>query len=325
MSAETPERIISKYESVKLEGKGMGRLVLTDRRIIFEKKKGILSSKVIPEVTIDARALISVEQLQDFGVKIVHEGKKETISHKVTPNNPTDAIEIVQTISSMLGERKLIRDKSELSEKDSKMAKAKYLSYVLDTGSKIWELTSLSLSMLRGLGFEDWDRAEDIFERLSRTTASLSEENSFDFSNEIDLIRTSVESRSPEKVGEAISGFLDTVGNQLSSTTPTASEWKDYIHQENPNWDSLSYLFLFSLAVNEGIAFEENALESEKQTALSSAKKLIPILGVEFSQDLFKDLKTEGNEARFAEMASEFNVYLRDALQDSLRETSFLA
>jgi len=303
----------------------MGRLVLSDRRIIFEKKKGILSSKVIPEVTIDARELISVEQLQDFGVKIVHEGKKETISHKVTPNNPTDAIEIVQTISSMLSERKLIRDKSELSEKDSKMAKAKYLSYVLDTGSKVWELTSLSLSMLRGLGFEDWDRVEDIFERLSRTTASLSEENSFDFSNEIDLIRTSVESRSPEKVGEAISGFLDRVGNQLSSTTPTASEWKDYIHQENPNWDSLSYLFLFSLAVNEGIAFEENALESEKQTALSSAKKLIPILGVEFSQDLFKDLKTEGNEARFAEMASEFNVYLMDALQDSLRETSFLA
>lgn len=325
MSAETPERIVSKYEQVKLEGQGMGRLVLTDRRIIFEKKKGILSSKVIPQVTIDTRALISVEQLQDFGVKIVYEGEKETISHKVTPNNPTDAIEMVQTISSMLGERKLIRDKSELSEKDSKMAEAKYLSYVLDAGSKIWELTTLSLSMLRGLGFEDWDRAEDVFERLSRTTGSLSEENSFDLSNEIDVMRTSVQSRSTEKVGEAISSFLDRVGKQLSSITPAASEWKEYIHQKNPNWGSLSYLFLFSLAVNEGIAFEENGLESEKQTALSNAKKLIPILAVEFSQDLFKDLKTEGDGTRFAEMASEFNTYLRDALQDSLRETSFLA
>ncbi len=325
MSAENPERIISKYESVKLEGKGTGRLVLTDRRIIFEKKKGILSSKVIPQVTIDVRAIISVEQLQDFGVKIVHEGNKETISQKVTPSNSTDAIEIVQTISSMLSERKLIRDKSELSEKDVKMAETKYLSYVLDTGSKIWELTSLSLSMLRGLGFEDWDRAEEVFERLSRTTGNLSEENSFDFRNEIDLIRKSVKSRSTEKVGDAISGFLDTVGNELSSTTPPESEWKDYIHHKSPNWGSLSYLFLFSLALNEGIAFEENGLEGEKQTALSNAKKLIPILGVEFSQDLFKDLKTEGNETPFAEMASEFNVYLRDALQDSLRETSLLA
>ncbi len=326
MGTEIPEKIISKYDPVTIEGQGKGRLVVTSRRIIFEKKKGFISSKVIPQITIDVRSLISVDQSDDFGVKISHQEEgKGAISHKVIPNNPTEAIEIVQTISSMLGERKLAKDRKELSERDLKLMETKYLSYILDVGSKIWELTSLSFSMLRGLGLEDWDRTEDALERLSKTTSSLTKDNSFDFDNKVDLIRSSVKSRSIQKVGESISVFIEALGNDLNSAAPPASEWKDYVGQRNPDWGSLSYLFLFSLALSEGSAFTENAQEGEREAALSKAKKLIPILGVEFREDIFKDASTDEDQPPFEEMASKFNTYLRDALQDSLRETSLLA
>lgn len=323
------ESIISKYEGLKLAGKGTVKLVMTDKRFIFEKKANPLSRKIRSVLTLNGGIIDSVEQEKDFAITIKYRDGDIIRLAKIVPKNPTDSIELIQKIESMIDLFSQSEKAKTFAERQSQLRDIKFITYVLESCSKIWELTDISFTLLRLLGAEDWDSAEMSVKRFNKITKSLVNENSFNLDKSLDSVELAIASRSIEKISDSLADFFNTIGEIVNSDMPPEDEWNQYESSSIPNWSSVAYLLLFALALNHGRLFTEMGIENEKDIASSKIRELSPIMKEKFRNDIFDpdglgSGKNGINMVVMDRILDEFSAHLRDTLQECLKKASLL-
>ncbi|HEY49088.1 MAG TPA: hypothetical protein G4O13_03500 [Dehalococcoidia bacterium] len=233
------EQPLAEFKNVKLEGKGKGRLSLTNKRIEFENKSSLFSSQHV-EFSVELPRVSSAKvKNSSLVLEWLDENNELVVSHLHMPKG-ADTSKLCQTLNNII---KFL--KYEIDQQDQR---ARYQAFLWKTAHLVWVTTGLLLQVVRELTYEDWESVDATLAEAREAAKTLATEASIDITDPVQTLVATSSSRDAPLVLQTIISTLKAIGTSLKDGGPAASEWRE-VPLDDPsglNWRDLQYIFLFA-------------------------------------------------------------------------------
>ena len=274
------ERVLAQLKDVKIEGVGKGRLLLTNRRLEFEKKGGFFSpphavfSAVLPSIS-----SAEVDNASNTLLLKWFDESNERHTYRLGMPRGDGALSLCHSLNRAL---EALRQQAEQSQR-----RARYEAFLWRTSRAAWtmgvSLVQIAIELMR----EDWGAVDALLDRTVRTSAQLAEHLSPDLSGEIQSLAEAVATRDAPRVLKCSVSSLRVLGTSLTGEPSSAAEWRG-LALENPNglrWSDIRYVLLFA-GMHRLMALWQEASETETlDTCLPRIAKLSSIVSEMVSSD----------------------------------------
>ena len=234
------EKLLVQIKHVQYEDIGKGKLMLTNRRLIFENKSGLFTSPN-QAFSLDLSSISSAEINKSANTLIVEwadEDNEYTVTQLLLPKANT-AVSLCRFLNDNL---EILRKETELQQR-----KDSYQAFLWNTASDIWESVATLLQIIRDLTIEDWDAVDASLSRVAEITSALSANADLAVT---DQVQTLIETGTSRDAVSVLQGVIDTmrsIGTSLQSEFPTDEKWGDLVFDDSQqlSWQDLRYIFLF--------------------------------------------------------------------------------
>lgn len=235
------ERVLAHLKGVKWERVGKGRLLLTDRRIEFEKKGGLFSS---PRVAFSAalNAGLSAEfdnASNTLGLKWLDENNERVICRLNLPKGDATA-NLCRSLNRALESLRLESEQSARLDR--------YHAYLWQTSYSVWTIVGRLLQIVKELTREGWDVVDTSLDEIREVSSARPELFSADVVSQIEALAEAVPSRDASLVLRETVASVKALGISLSNELSPAGQWGGLALEESPrlNWRDIRYIFLFA-------------------------------------------------------------------------------
>jgi hypothetical protein len=252
------ERVLAQLKSVKVDGVGKGRLLLTNQQLEFEKKGGFFSSPHVEfSVTLTAISSAEIDNASNSLLLKWFNENNERMAYRMALPRGDGALNLCRSLNRALDS---LRQQQEQRER-----RTRYSDFLWQTSYNVWVTAGLLVQIVTELMRESWDDVDSLVCQAVDTAAPLGERVSTDVPGQVQALAEAAATRdAPLVLREAVTS-LSVLGTSLSNEPTVAGEWRELIF-ENPhglNWRDVRYVFLLA-GMHKLIALWKEVDETEK-------------------------------------------------------------
>jgi hypothetical protein len=235
------ERLLAQIKGAYLEGLGKGRLSLTNKRVEFEHRSGLLSpyvvefsadlSRIFSAKTGDEPNTLTLEWLDDRGTPVVRE--------LTLPEG-----DAAQRLSRILSDRlRALREDAALREQD-----ALHRAYLWTAAYHAWLTARLLGRIVEGLMGQDWDTVEATSAETIAAAANLPGSVAAELTRSLDNLAHNVASRDAPLALRDVVAIHSAIGQSLNTEGPPDDRWATTSVTTSGGlvWHHIRYVFLFT-------------------------------------------------------------------------------
>jgi hypothetical protein len=239
--SQEDERLLAQIKGARLPGVGRGKLTLTNLRLEFEHRKGLLAS---PEVD------LSVDLVRVFSARVGEDSDTLTIewlddssapiaTHVALPQGDA-AQRLYRILTSTLRRLK--------QEADLREHQALYQSFLWATAYQSWLAARLLGRIVEGLIAQDWDAVEGASATARDAATSLPSGAAPGVDDALQALTETVSSRDPRLVLRDVVAAYRALGESLNTDVPPGDKWTVVSDPTTPGmtWPHVRYIFLFA-------------------------------------------------------------------------------
>ena len=235
------ERLLAQIKGAYLEGLGKGRLSLTNKRVEFERRSGLLSpyvvefsadlSRIFSAKTGDESNTITIEWLDDRGTPIVRE---------LTLPEGNAAERLSRILSDRL---RALREDAALREQE-----ALYQAFLWTAAYHAWLTARLLGRIVEGLLGQDWDAVEATSAETLTAVANLPGSAAAELERGLDDLAHNTASRDAPLALRNVVAIHNAIGQSLNTEVPPDDRWTTASVPTSGGlaWHHIRYVFLFT-------------------------------------------------------------------------------
>ncbi len=270
------QRPVAVVKNVRLEGGGKGQLLLTERALVFEARRGFFS-KPRTELEIDLSAISSAvmdEESKALVVEWLDENQEYSAIRMYLPKGKA-AEDLCPALNESL-ER--IRAGEELARR-----RAAYVDFLWGTAYDVWCVTGLLAGIIDGLTREDWQAIDGLVQDIE----SMAMDGSIVPGVPMQALSDAVPSRDGPLVLRRLLDVLRGLGSTLNNELLPAEEWGELVLEDLPGlkWRDIRYIYLFEVRSRLLHPMRRLCSQEEVDGAVRRLGKISQLLGETLSEE----------------------------------------
>jgi len=317
-----PERIIAISEDIKLQGRGKVKLTLTERRIIVERKASLFSNKLATVIALNYSQINGISQEGNSSIKVSYTENAKPASLVLVANSSSSALSILNQVSEILQASKRKLEEEVQKKKQAEREDLLFVVYLYESMINIWSMISPTRDMLNEIGQGEWRNAEVHAKSILTAAEGLIKGTETNLRQVMANFSEAIKSHSPLAVNEKVSELFAELGTTVHSKTPISKKWTQYAREMHPNWSSLSYFMLLTLAVNELLVSTELGKQREIDQAIRSIRRLLPVVETKIGKRLVEIVNNAITTKNLSDISQRISNLLLDELQDYLTKAA---
>ncbi|MBE0479351.1 MAG: hypothetical protein IBX68_00055 [Dehalococcoidia bacterium] len=267
------EHPLAELKNVQLDKVGKGKLLLTSKSLLFERKNNFFSS---PHLEFSIRlADITSAKVRDSSTTLVLEwagSRGERAASRLSLAKGEAAVAFCRDLKASL---ETLRQQNLLRER-----KAQYRLFLDRTACVTWLVVDLLVGIFRDLTYEGWDGIDASTSQAGEMATALAELQSVDIVNQLKAVNDAVLARDASSVLRKVVSTLQVIGETLGNDAPEPREFTGIV-AESPHltsWFDIRYIFLFAFRYRLLCAWLELGENLKADECLPQLSRLAAVL-----------------------------------------------